>query len=136
MPFETEYLTKLEKWIARRRYSIDRVYSDHGEKLAVSVEIFSFTLDQVERDDLDILKEEFAQLQRMSRELDDEILLFNYSVFGTTSWSDQARKGLVFTQDLRSEMVNTVESLYDKINVLGHVSEESGSKKSFLLTKD
>lgn len=129
-------MAKLEKWIAKKRYSIDRVYTEDGERLSVQVEIFSFTLEPVQRDDFDMLKEEFAQLQRMSRELNDEILLFNYSVFGTTSWSDQARKGLVFTQELRSDMVQSVSSLYDKINVLGHVSDDAGIKKSYLLAKD
>lgn len=56
LPFETEYLSKLEKWIAKRRFSIDKV----EDKLQIVVEIFSFTLDPVERDDLDMLKEEFA----------------------------------------------------------------------------
>ena len=96
LPFETEYLYKLEKWIAKRRFNIDKVHADCKEKLQIVVEIFSFTLDPVERDDFEMLKEEFFQLQKMSRELDDEILLFNYSVFGTTNWSDNSRKGLTF----------------------------------------
>lgn len=120
MPFETEYLYKLEKWISKRRFTIDKTCVGDSEKLHVVVEIFSFTLDAVERDDFDMLKEEFTQLQKMSREMDDEILLFNYSVFGTTNWSDQSRRGLVFSQDLRSDLVQSVGNLYDKVDVLGY----------------
>ena len=71
-----------------------------------------------------MLKEEFSALQKMSRDLDDEILLFNYSVFGTTNWSDQARKGLVFSDILRSDLVNSVSNLYDRIDVLGHKTDD------------
>ena len=49
-------------------------------------------LDKIEKDDMDLLKDEFGALKKMSKEMEDEILLFNYSVFGTTRWSDQARK--------------------------------------------
>ena len=56
--------------------------------MQITVEIFSFILDKVQRDDNELLKDEFNALKKMSKELDDEILLFNYSVFGTASWSD------------------------------------------------
>lgn len=84
MPFENEYLSKLEKWINKRRFTI----SQNEDSITVSVEIFTFQLFAVHRDDLEVLKEEFGQLQRMSRELEREVLLFNYAVFGTNSWSD------------------------------------------------
>ena len=69
---------------------------------------------------MEVLKEEFGQLQRMSRELEREVLLFNYAVFGTNSWSDQARRGLTFGPEIRAEMVQSVQGLYDKVEVLGH----------------
>jgi len=59
----------------------------------------------------------------MSRELDDEILLFNYSVFGTTNWSDTARKSLIFNEGLRFDLVNSVSNLYERIDVIGHKTE-------------
>jgi len=70
-----------------------------------------------------MLKEEFSSLQKMSRDLDDEILLFNYSVFGTTNWSDTARKGLTFNEGLRFDLVNSVSNLYERIDVLGHKTD-------------
>ncbi len=85
---------------------------------------------------MDLLKDEFGALKKISKEMEDEILLFNYSVFGTTSWSDQARKQLVFTEDLRSDLVGSVSNLFEKIEVLGHFAEIDGIKKPFLLAKD
>lgn len=70
-----------------------------------------------------MLKEEFSSLQKMSRDLDDEILLFNYSVFGTTNWSDTARKCHTFNEGLRFDLVNSVSNLYDRIDVLGHKTD-------------
>ena len=46
------------------------------------VEIFSFTLDQIIRDDLEILKDEFKGLKQLSDQLDSEVAMFNYQFFG------------------------------------------------------
>ena len=52
------------------------------------VEIFSFVLTKIAKDDVQVLKDEVESLKRMSRELKSEISLFNYQFFGTASWSD------------------------------------------------
>ena len=86
--FQTEFISKLEKWIKKKRFQCQKTAE---KELTVVVEIFSFTLQKIERNDIEILKDEFRSLEQLSDKLDLEVKLFNYQFF-STSWSDQARK--------------------------------------------
>ena len=60
-------------------------------QLTVVVEIFSFTLNMVVRDDMELLKDEFKSLKNLSNQLEAEVAMFNYQFF-SHSWSDQGRR--------------------------------------------
>lgn len=62
--FQNEYIAKLEKWISKGRYSCSLIEDSASGKtqLNLVVEIFNFILDKVERDDIEMLKDEFKNL--------------------------------------------------------------------------
>ena len=53
--FQATFVSKLEKWLSKNRFSIQ----EQPNAIDLTVEIFSFKLDRIERDNLDVLKDEF-----------------------------------------------------------------------------
>ena len=70
------------------------------------MQIFTFKLERVERDNLDVLKDEFESLKNFEREIQQEIAVFRYQ-FLTQNWSDQARqqRGRFYPENYRVEAV-------------------------------
>lgn len=83
------------------------------------VEIFSFTLEKVERDGMEVLKDEFKALKKVSEELDQEVAMFNYQFF-SHSWSEQGRKQTIATDQTRREIVETMANSFDQFQVFGY----------------
>lgn len=90
-------------------------------QLVVVVEIFSFTLDQVERDDMEVLKDEFRALKTLSDQLEQEVAMFNYQFF-SHSWSDNGRRQqrIELNDGARKDFVDSMRNTFDKFEVVGH----------------
>ena len=67
--FQTTFISKLEKWLSKNRF----VIQEHSDTIELTVEIFSFRLERIERDNLDVLKDEFDSLKNLSSSIQEEI---------------------------------------------------------------
>jgi hypothetical protein len=75
--FQTSYLTKLQKWLDKGRYTMNQASSGDGS-IELCVQIFSFKLERVERDNLDVLKDEFISIKNLSAQIEREIACFSF----------------------------------------------------------
>ena len=118
--------------------NVDKNGQNQKPFLVIVVEIFSFTLQMVERDDLEILKDEFKALKSLSDQLDSEVAMFNYQFFGK-QWSDQGRRqaeGLLSVESARRDMIQTMENTFDKVQVIGYHGNEDAAEKVNILSKE
>ena len=75
----------------------------------------------VERDDIEVLKDEFKALKSLSNQLDSEVALFNYQFFGN-QWNDQARRqsDLLSQESVRKDFIDSISTTFEQIEVVGY----------------
>jgi hypothetical protein len=72
--FQASFIPKLQKWLEKDRYTI----VENGSNIELCVQIFNFKLERIQRDDLEVLKDEFQTLKNQSIAIDQEMKIFTY----------------------------------------------------------
>jgi hypothetical protein len=128
--FNATYLNKLHKWISKKKYTIlpiQAIGTGETQQLHLQIEIFSFYLSKIHRNDMDVLKDEFRALKAADLQLQREIVLNNYQFFSHANDSNLKRKLLdnvllpASSQSgiKREAIVENSENGFDRIECLG-----------------
>jgi len=135
---QEEYVTKLEKWIAKKRYHCKPV-GGNPDLLHLSIKIFAFTLKKISRDDLDILKDEFKGLKEQNEVLARELALFNYQFLSQGEQINRRKLEyqlqMTVGDNFRAKIVDNIENLFDKFEAVG-LHTEDGVARHYLLLRE
>lgn len=74
---EPDYMSKIEQWINKRKYTIDETLKD----LRLQIEIFDFTLSRSTKSDAELIREELNELRKEKQLLMRESKLFQHYFF-------------------------------------------------------
>ena len=135
------YVEKLDKWIAKKRYTC-RSVGGNPDLLEIKIKIFKFVLKKISRDDMDILRDEFKGLKEQDEQLKRELKLFNYQFLSNGEGNRRKLEyqlGAVLGDAYRAKIVDNIECLYDKYEGQGLVQEDPnmpGVHRNYLLLKD
>ena len=144
--FNATYLNKLQKWIAKKKYTITPMQAAPGadgevQQIHLQIEIFSFYLLKIHRNDMDVLKDEFRALKSADVQLQREILLNNYQFFSHANDSQLKRK---LVENLnpgqsgikREAIVDNIEHGFDRIECQGWTQGSGSDERFFLLLRE
>jgi hypothetical protein len=123
--WELAKFSHLKKWIEKGNYTA--TLSPDGSTLAIQVKVFDpFYLKRIERDSVDMLKDEYRELKNLNNEIKKQVRLFNYYFFGY--WNDLKRDAIprVMGKNYHRDLVGSIESLFHQFKVWGNVDPNSG----------
>ena len=109
------FFEKISQWIKKKKYE---------------VEIFKFPLKKVPKSDVEILKQEICQMRKDNTRLKGELKMFRY--YFLNMWKERSRIVIQEKPELKQELVESAQNLYDQMKTEGIILEEFGSKVYYL----
>jgi hypothetical protein len=98
--------------------------------MELKVEIFKFPLKKVPKSDVEILKQEICQMRKDNLRLRGELKMFRY--YFLNIWKERSRIIIQEKPELKQELIESAQNLYDQMKTEGIILEEFGSKIYYL----
>ena len=98
--------------------------------MELKVEIFKFPLKKVPKSDVEILKQEICQMRKDNLRLRGELKMFRY--YFLNMWKERSRIVIQEKPELKQELIESAQNLYDQMKTEGIILEEFGSKVFYL----
>jgi len=124
---DNQYLDKVRKWIEKRKYTCTPIADSNQLRLSIN-EMFCHVLTKIERDDLEMLKDEYKAMKQLDEAVKREVRLFNFHFFGC--WKEGMRERLptALGANFKKQLVDSMESLYFKVEAIGNIGDNGESR--------
>jgi hypothetical protein len=122
------FFEKISQWIKKKKYETKAI--NNNSEMELKVEIFKFPLKKVPKSDEEILKQEICSMRKDNQRLKGELKMFRY--YFLNMWKERSRIVISEKQELKQELVESAQNLYDQMKTEGIILEEFGSKVHYL----
>ncbi|CDW88536.1 UNKNOWN [Stylonychia lemnae] len=124
----TAFNEKMNRWIKKGKYQC-KMFNNNAE-LELRVEIFKFMLKKVPKTEVELLKQELCMMRKENQRIKGEQKLFRY--YFLNMWKDRSRQFFYDKPEMRMELLESSQNLYDQSEATGVIMEEFGSKGYYL----
>eukprot|EP00347_Sterkiella_histriomuscorum_P007525 403348586 len=128
MHIETAFIDKLNRWIKKGKYQCN--IFNHTSEMELKVEMFKTQLKKQAKDEIQQLKQELCMMRKENQRVKGEQKLFRH--YFLNMWKDKCRQYLFDKPELKLELIESCQNLYDQYEAIGVIMEEFGSKGYYL----
>ena len=117
------YIPKFQEWISKKDYEVTEI--PNGEIELLINEFFHFYLTKICQSDIDAMKNEIVKLRKETYEMQKSFKLFRSYFF--EQWNDSIRKSVNKDNELKHQLWETTDHLYEEAVASGFIFQEYGS---------